>query len=203
MFEADSFATAAALAILAIEESGKVSILRGLSMAEDEESRRTLWNDYRSHRSKNTAWIFTELAAKGAATLDELQPATDKDGEHTFTLDNLKQLSLYTDCLGTGHWAEPERVVDRALAQALVAVADVLARSRAVTSDEVALWNKHMRPVRGGSLDVMKSALRNWYGGMVQLGLWDTDMANVEAFIFGPEPSGARASSEPSDGSCE
>ena len=106
---------------------------------------------HRSHRSKNVTWILPELAAKGARTLDELRPATDKDAEHTVTLDNLKQLSLYTDCLGAGHWAEPERVVDRALAQTLVAIAYVLARPKTVTSTEIELWNKHMRPVRGDS----------------------------------------------------
>ena len=187
MLESGSFATAAALAILAVEESGKVSILRGLSSASNEKQRRNLWKDYRSHTSKNTGWILPELAAKGARTLEELRPATDRDGEHAFTLDNLKQLSLYTDCLGTGHWAEPERIVDRALAQALVATADVLARSKTVTPEEMEMWNKHMAPVQGGSLETMKGALRNWYVEMRQAGLWDGDMATVEAFIFGGE----------------
>lgn len=187
MFEAGSFATAAALAILAVEESGKVSILRGLSSAPDEKNRRDLWKDYRSHTSKNTGWILPELAANGARTLEELRPATDPDGEHAFTLDNLKQLSLYTDCLGAGSWVEPERIVDRALAHALVATADVLARSKAVTPEEMELWNKHMAPVRGSSLDTMKEALRNWYVEMREAGLWDGDMATVEAFIFGGE----------------
>ena len=187
MLESGSFATATALAILAVEESGKVSILRGLSTATDEKNRRDLWKDYRSHTSKNTGWILPELAAKGARTLEELRPATDRDGEHTFTLENLKQLSLYTDCLGAGSWVEPERIVDRALAHTLVATADVLARSQGVTPEEMELWNKHMAPVRGGSLDTMKEALRSWYVEMREAGLWDGDMATVEAFIFGRE----------------
>ena len=83
MLETGSFATAAALAILAVEESGKVSILRGLSTASGETNRRDLWKDYRSHTSKNTGWILPELAAKGARTLEELRLATDRDGEHT------------------------------------------------------------------------------------------------------------------------
>ena len=65
MFEAGSFATATALATLAIEGSGKVSILRELSMAQDEESRRKLWNDHRSRWSKNTGWILPELVVNG------------------------------------------------------------------------------------------------------------------------------------------
>ena len=49
------------------------------------------------------------------------------------------------------------------------------------------LWNKHMAPVKGGSLDAMKEALRNWYADMRQAGLWAGEMATVEAFIFGRE----------------
>lgn len=158
-----------------------------MSSASNEKQRRNLWKDYRSHTSKNTGWILPELAAKGARTLEELRPATDRDGEHTFTLDNLKQLSLYTDCLGAGNWAEPERIVDHGLAQALVATADVLARSKTVTAEGMEIWNKHMAPVQGGSLETMKGALRNWYLEMPQAGLWDADMAVVEAFIFGGE----------------
>ena len=46
-----------------------------------------------------------------------------------------------------------------------------------------------MRPAYGRSLDAMKAALLNWYGEMKQLGLWDGDIACVEAFIFGSEAS--------------
>ena len=66
MFEAGSFATAAALAILTVEENGTESILRGLSTAPAGKNRRDLWKDYRSHTSKNTGWILPELAANGA-----------------------------------------------------------------------------------------------------------------------------------------
>ena len=40
------------LAILAIEEAGKVSVLRGISIAGDEEALKRLWRDYRSHTPK-------------------------------------------------------------------------------------------------------------------------------------------------------
>ena len=44
-----------------------------------------------------------------------------------------------------------------------------------------------MGPARDGSLDAMKGALRNWYGEMRQLGLWEGNITTTEAFIFGTE----------------
>ena len=147
LFDADGYATAAALSILAIEESGKVSILRGLSMAPDEESRRQLWKDYRSHRSKNVTWILPELAAKGARTLDELRPATDKDAEHTVTLDNLKQLSLYTDYQVAVVPARPYKPKDKSKAEVAVQIVErwILARLRHHTFFSLAELNQCIR----------------------------------------------------------
>ncbi len=62
-------ASAAALAILAIEEAGKVSILRALSVARDDQDMKETWRDYRSHAKKNMAWILPQLAAQGARDL--------------------------------------------------------------------------------------------------------------------------------------
>ncbi|MBN1085452.1 AbiV family abortive infection protein [Erwinia aphidicola] len=33
--------------------------------------------------------------------------------EHPFALDQLKQISFYTDCLGKAHWSIPDNVIDR------------------------------------------------------------------------------------------
>ena len=75
--------TAASLAALSIEESGKASVLRGLALAPTEKARRRAWKDYRSHRSKNAAWILPELVAKGARDLEALRLAADPSAEHT------------------------------------------------------------------------------------------------------------------------
>ena len=100
------YPTAASLAALSIEESGKRSVLRGLAFAPSEEILKA-WKDYRSHRSKNAAWILPSLVADGARDLDSLRLATDSSAEHTAVLDQVKQLGLYTDCLGDAHWSEP------------------------------------------------------------------------------------------------
>jgi len=53
LLRAERYATAASLAILSIEESGKQHILRGLALATADEELLGLWRDYRSHTKKN------------------------------------------------------------------------------------------------------------------------------------------------------
>ena len=185
LFDHGRFPTAASIAALSIEEAGKVAILRGLAFAPDAEVRRRLWKDYRSHRSKNAAWILPELVAKGARSLDALRLATDSSASHTLLLDQLKQLGLYTDCLGPRTWTEPTLVVDQSLAEQLVAIASLLAHDKLFTSREIELWIEHMQPVYGAPLDEMKAALLRWYDAMREAGLHTDGVIDVERFVWG------------------
>src|SRR2546428_49754 len=69
MFEAQRYETAGALAILAIEEFGKLSLLRELALAADDREAKDAWRKLRSHTAKNAMWIFPELVARGARRL--------------------------------------------------------------------------------------------------------------------------------------
>ena len=100
LLENGRFPTAVSIAALSIEEAGKVSVLRGLALAPDQAVRKRAWKDFRSHRSKNSAWTLPDLVAKGARCLDALRLAADPSGTHTLLLDQVKQLGLYTDCPG-------------------------------------------------------------------------------------------------------
>ena len=185
LLDAGRYPTAASIAALSIEESGKVSVLRRLAFAPNEEVRRRAWKDYRTHRSKNTAWILPNLVAKGARDLDSLRLATDSSSEHTVVLDQVKQIGFYTDCLGTAHWSDPEKAVEDNTARSLVGIADLLAKSRVITIKEVELWIKHMRPVYAAPLEEMKTALRNWYSEMRENNLWEDGDIPVEVFVRG------------------
>ena len=185
LFEQASYPTSASLAVLSIEESGKVSILRQLAMFPDYSSHKSIWRDYRNHRSKNVGWILPELVAKGARDLDSLRPATQAGAEHTALLDNVKQIGFYTDCLGNAHWSEPEHVIDKSLAQTLIHTADIFTTCKIITSKEIELWIAHMRPVYGAPLERMKEALQNWYRAMHEAGLSEHDDTSVQAFIEG------------------
>ena len=49
LFDLARYPTATVIAILSIEESGKVRILRGLALERNAERRRHLWKEFRSH----------------------------------------------------------------------------------------------------------------------------------------------------------
>src|SRR4051812_29094505 len=62
------FPSALALAILAIEEAGKVSVIRGITMCETDADASREWKRYRSHREKNNQWVLPDFVARGART---------------------------------------------------------------------------------------------------------------------------------------
>lgn len=183
MLLAGRFPTAGSLAILSIEEAGKVTILRALALSKSHPDLVEAWRNYRSHTQKNVAWILPELAASGARRLDDLRPLFDKTSDHPFVLDQLKQLGFYTDCLGKGHWAIPEEVVDEKLARMLVSIARIFAANRMHSVREVELWIEHIGPVWKRDAAWMKQALINWHAAMQRAGLAPEGPNEMEQFI--------------------
>ncbi len=117
------YARAVALAVLAVEEDGKRDLIRVLSVASDADIKK-LWTAVGNHHVKNVSWIFPLLVDQGVATLDELAAAVfSQDSSHSRTLDRLKQLSLYTDCIANGSWSEPHATIREGVARALVDLA--------------------------------------------------------------------------------
>ena len=172
LLEAGRLPTAAAIAALSIEESGKVSILRGFATATKPEQVRAAWRDYRNHRSKNGAWILPDLVRGGARRLADLAPTVEQNGEHTALLNSLKQLGLYTDCYGNAHWSEPANMFagkEASLAKHLVATAELLARATEVTVREIELWIEHLGPVWGTA--EMPNGVLRWATAMHREGL--------------------------------
>src|SRR5882724_4716347 len=65
------FPSACALAVLAIEEAGKASVLREIALARSDEELKDAWRQYRSHTSKNRMWPIVEFVAGGARKLGD------------------------------------------------------------------------------------------------------------------------------------
>jgi AbiV family abortive infection protein len=184
LLEAGSFPTAASLAILAIEEAGKVSILRQLALCKSDEDAVDAWKQYRSHTQKNYAWILPNLAAKGARKLEDLRPLFDEQSDHPYVLDMLKQLGFYTDCLGqTANWAQPSDVITKELAEFLVQTAGILARDKRCSVREIELWIEHVGPVWKQNMGWMQQAVINWYAAMQAEGLAADGKNEMERFI--------------------
>lgn len=196
LLEAERYPTAAALAALSIEESGKVSILRGMAGETSPEELRKHWRRYRDHRAKNGAWILPNLAAKGARHVHELGEVVNRDGEHTAMLNSVKQLGLYTDCYGEAHWSEPEKVIEAPLARSLVEIAELLAgQKKTVTVREMELWARHVAPtIRTPD---GRHGLLLWAAAMHQEGLSTTTPQEFARFVFGAAAKGGWCAEPP------
>lgn len=182
LIDAGRTPTAAAIAALSIEESGKVSILRGLAVQTTSEALRDQWRLYRDHRSKNGMWILPALAAQGARSLSDFSVTVDRDAEHTALLNTVKQLGLYTDCYGEANWSEPDVVVDHELAERLVRTAELLSSQQPVTVREIELWVEIVGSASGPDLP---AALVRWAAAMNREGLSTRTAEEFEEFLQG------------------
>jgi len=171
LFDAKRYASAASLAILSIEESGKKGVLRRLALAINDEEISSVWKDYRTHTKKNILWLMPQLIAEGARRLDDFGSLFINEAEHPYILDQVKQISFYTDCLGKAHWSEPSLVVDEKLAAFLIRIAKMLISDRETEEKEIELWVKHMGPVKGNNYGAQKEALLHWFAELKELGL--------------------------------
>jgi AbiV family abortive infection protein len=179
LFDAERYPSACALAVLSIEEAGKSSILRRIATDKTEEYVRKAWRGYRTHTKKNFLWTITELAAKGARKLDDLAPMVDPLSDHPETLDALKQISVYTDCLGKAHWSIPTNVVNADTARPIVLTAKILtSEKRKCTAREIELWVEHL-----GGEGPSKSKLLAFYEAVIAEGLEDTPIEAIKRFL--------------------
>jgi AbiV family abortive infection protein len=191
LLQAGRYPTAASLAALSIEESGKASILRGIAVLTAPDELSAAWRNYRDHRSKNGAWILPFLAAQGARHLDEFSEIVDREADHTQLLNSIKQIGLYTDCFGNAHWSEPSIVISDDLAQMLVEISGILAKGQDVSVREIELWVKHLAPV--WKTIEMSHALVRWAAEMELEGSGGRSEADYARFIFGDGRDGKRA----------
>lgn len=183
LFNSARYPSAVSLAILSIEESGKISILRQLALAKDGKDVKEAWKSYRSHTKKNAAWIFSELASKGARKLEDFRQLFLEDSEHPALLDNLKQISFYTDCLGKAHWSQPSEVVEHDTAKSIIGISKLMSSNKQYTAREVELWVQHIKPVWKGPMGPMKQALNEWFIAMASEGLFVEGELSVSDFI--------------------
>lgn len=184
LLEAERYPSAIALAILAVEELGKVQVIKIIVLQSDEAALKQAWREYRSHRAKNVQWILPSLAAQGARTLEQVRPAADIDGDHTMMLDTIKQLALYTDCFNAApRWSNPDEAVDPTFAEAILSVAKLLNREATTSVRELELWVELVGPYYNTA--GMVEALLRWQQTMFDEGLTETSAAEMEAFVRG------------------
>ncbi|MCA1788784.1 MAG: AbiV family abortive infection protein, partial [Thioalkalivibrio sp.] len=110
---------AAALAVLCLEEVGKLQLLPLIHDAADDQARRKAWEAYRSHPLKSS-----QNAVPGQANNDEhRRQLSFKFGQE---FDQLKQLAFYSNWLDSGAWVRPDEVITQGDAELVVTWAGVM-----------------------------------------------------------------------------
>jgi AbiV family abortive infection protein len=183
MFENCRYPTAFTLAVLAIEEYGKLSIFRRMSTASTDKDMQTLWKEFTQHTAKSIGWPALDSARAmlehGPVKLDDLKPIFVKDAEHTKHLDRAKQFAMYVDCVGPKVWATPEASISEADAADIVRIATehIGKRTRDVTVGEMVLWRDVVGP------DATQERLVDWYAAMQREGLFPPGPNVMEQFV--------------------
>jgi AbiV family abortive infection protein len=181
LFSAGRYASACALAILSIEESGKLPVLRRLALAQDDAQLKKAWKGYRDHRTKNVAWILPDLIKRGAKKLNDLRKLFDPDSDHPQLLDEMKQLTFYTDCFNKVKWSEPGEFGSKELIERILQSAKLVLPKRVITTREMELWIDSMtRNERYPSRD----GLLAFYAAMKAEGLSNVGTSEIEEFTM-------------------
>jgi AbiV family abortive infection protein len=185
LLNAGKWPRAASLAILAIEEAGKSSIIRALLLARSDDELRQEWRAYRRHTSKNFMASFLEHGRPGAK-LEDLRPLMT-DVEAHRDVDDLKQLGFYSDCLAEDVWVVPDEIVGEETARALVATASLAVGPIEVpmtSTEELQLWVKHLQPVWRTGMAAMKEGLAACYREAAATGVLRGDSKPVRMAEF-------------------
>lgn len=163
IFENGDYATATSLAILSIEESGKSSILRRLSLENDNIALNNCWKDYRTHIKKTIIWDMCRYIKGEKCKIEDFKEMFSDNNISPFHLEQIKQIGFYTDCLGNAHWSIPNEIIEKEFAQDMLMIAGVHCQNdEVVTQREIELWIECMKPVWRKSINEMKQGLILW-----------------------------------------
>jgi AbiV family abortive infection protein len=189
LYEKDRIERSVSLSILAIEEAGKSRILKEILLVEDPKELKKSWQEYRTHTAKNLAWIVPSLFVGGARTLDEFKTAFESTESHGQDIDNIKQLSFYTDIFGKGVWSHPKKAIDKKFARMILEFANILTKKSSISIESekgLELWVKHMKPVwKEQKMSEMKEALIECYEEAESEGIINKGKANeMREFTF-------------------
>ena len=166
LFENQRWERATALAILAIEESGKTAILRQILIAANSMELKMAWRSYRTHTEKNVSWIFPDVVSRGGTKLEDFRPIFDAQSNHRWLLEAVKQKCLYSNVSSKPEWSSPDQEITAELAKTVVTAASILVRDGPIamsSEPELKLWVNHLRPVWNGPVGDMMKALSACY----------------------------------------
>jgi AbiV family abortive infection protein len=138
-------ASAAALAILAMEEAAKIPILRAIAYCHTDEGIALRWRDYASHRAKIAA-VNAPYGDPGGSTGHRMQAITLLK-ELSDRFEALKEHALYSDAVDENRvaWHTPENF-PHDTTSAIVEMAQLVLIAPKYDAKEVKLWDRYVLP---------------------------------------------------------
>lgn len=186
LYENGRYERATALSILAVEEAGKISIIRSILMEDDQKELSKEWKRFRNHLDKNWGLAFFDSVQQGRKHFDELKSLlTDEKSKKSF--EYLKQLAFYTEFFKNKNWSSPDKVINKDLATTILKSAKVFVGdkgSSVSTKEELELWVKHLKPVWKKDTNLMKQAVINFYHEAEEKGVLNGKAKTKNAIEF-------------------
>jgi AbiV family abortive infection protein len=136
LIENRSFASAAALAVTAIDERGKVLILRRFAVLTDSAELALNWKEFRSNHARDSGWG----QAAGKPPANGVETEIDPDIARTASLDLVKHVSLFTDFLAERNWRIPQEQISEKLTLSIFQAATTMWGDTIVTEQEISMW---------------------------------------------------------------
>src|SRR5690606_8403927 len=142
------YARAVTLAILAIEEIGKISIIKNIITADStsdnyKKELKDWWRKFRSHRAKNSMWVLP-LLLDSKAKKEHIEKFMSSTGNATAYLDEWKMASLYVDVITSGQVVVPTKL-EKGFCDEIVEICALLVcQEQILTSPEaLTLYKSH------------------------------------------------------------
>jgi AbiV family abortive infection protein len=173
LFDNNKYERATVLAILAIEEFGKVPIIRSILLENDQKELNKEWKRFRSHYEKNWGLAVSDYVTHNSNNIEDFRPIFENN-DYGKVFDQLKQLGIYTDLFKNGNWSSPDKVITIEIATSILTSAKSFAgkgEQAMTTEQELELWIKHLKPVWKKDMLEMKQALINCYDEAESLGV--------------------------------
>ncbi|MDZ4654477.1 MAG: AbiV family abortive infection protein [Coriobacteriia bacterium] len=168
LYEQNRFASAAALAILAIEETYKLTLLDQLTLCSTDEQTSKCWKEFSSHAAKGRPWDFA-ASLPGELEEDELPSAeyfwsAEIGCSASTDANRMKQAAIYVDCVGEGNWVEPADEFREQTAHEVLDFACSCSSRADFSVREIELMREHLKPLvtRGTVPSGVVSAIRSY-----------------------------------------
>ena len=182
LYQNGRYPSAVAMAILAIRrrEGGSLKEPRGCQNFRRCPRR---WKAYRTHTEKNLKFAFPGLTSKGASKLEDYFPLF-KDTQYPQLVENFEADKRLYRLSGQGKLVYPKFCHYGGPGRTIVSTARLLIRKKSkITEKEIELWIKHVGPVWKKDLELMKAGLICFYTAMINEGLFNGNLEEVQEFL--------------------